>query len=629
MTTFHPPPFHTRSPLGRGFPSNNNNNLNIQNMQSMPIGHQNNNSDRFLQNQMNSRDQSSNGIGGGGGGIRQQQRQPTSMSKSRHSGKEKNLGNLGIGKVEDDYVRNLQQQIYLLELETRYLRTPQTQGEDHDPQNGLPINDKIKGLKNKYLELQENNSKEIKRRDDQVEMLRSQNDALNVTLDMVEKDREQLKEELQMIKDNQIGEKDKIYGELITLKKKLEITQADHARMDITYKRIIKEKQELQAIAFNAESDAKKWREQVEEQLSINDSMKSRVDDLHKTITRLEIQIEDSKSNAMQWELDSLKSRIVDLNKVKIELQTELQTMEVQSRQDETSRLKLSQECQELIKSNVTLKSELDDAQKRLKQEYEFKEEKGRRRQDQVKEVEILREESRKSKDELAMAKISIDNKDRKITEMGSKLRSTEAALNAAIEARTAFEERIKDLESRLHDQEQELIQLGQDKSLLIDDVAELRNNNELNSMKVSQLQRENHELKSELEKYQREMSTRKDFEGLISEIEMSGENYLHLMKNVKSYLAKKPQQGNGGGSNRHGGGDDMSEDWNGGREKEMEGHGDGRRDVDDRRGGGDNHRGGRSRERGSGGGGDRGGGGKSRERQNSGRFGGFGVECG
>lgn len=122
------------------------------------------------------------GSGGGGGGG-------SSASASR---------------VEEEYIRNLQQQIYLLELETRYLKT--NNGERPDNQNILeqqpvliqqqqlhqsrthlsqqqlsqqplsrysshdisagsssaPLNDTIKTLKLKYVELQEAHKKEMK-----------------------------------------------------------------------------------------------------------------------------------------------------------------------------------------------------------------------------------------------------------------------------------------------------------------------------------------------------------------------------------------------------------------------------------------------------------------------------------
>ncbi|KAI9209238.1 uncharacterized protein BJ171DRAFT_111617 [Polychytrium aggregatum] len=451
----------------------------------------------------------------------------------------------GSKHVEDEYIRNLQQQIYLLELETRYLRAPKNDGDvapgGEPTGTTMPLNDAIKTLKHKYIELQDTNKKEITRLEDQIEMLRSQNEALVVTMAMLEKERDEARDQMRETRETQITEKDKIYGEVIALRKKMEIIQADHNRMEAAHKRMIKEKQEMQALTLEAEANANKWKDQVEEQLHINQTLKSRIEELHKLNTQLQTKLEDADASMLSWDIESQKVRIAELMREKIDLQTELKQIETVRNQDEHMRLKIQQDCSELIKVNVTLKAELDDTQRRLRKEFEQRDEKGRRRQDQAKEVEIMREELAKIRDDLSMAKISVDNKDRKLSEVGQQLRATEAALAAANEARSAFEERIRDLDSRLQEQEHELIQLGQDKSLLIDDVAELRNANEINQIKLVGLQKDKKELTADVEKYQKEMSKRRELEELIGKVEMSGENYLHLMKNVKNYLANKP----------------------------------------------------------------------------------------
>jgi hypothetical protein len=89
------------------------------------------------------------------------------------------------------------------------------------------------------------------------------------------------------------------------------------------------------------------------------------------------------------------------------------------------------------------------------------------------------------------------------------------------------MEDRIIDLENRLRIGESEVIQLGQDKSLLIDDVGELRNATEINSSKVKTLLRDKQELQVKVAKYEREMNARKEFSKTIAELEHSGENYL------------------------------------------------------------------------------------------------------
>ena len=50
-------------------------------------------------------------------------------------------------------------------------------------------------------------------------------------------------------------------------------------------------------------------------------------------------------------------------------------------------------------------------------------------------------------------------------------------------------------------------------------------------------LLKEKQALQTELAKYQKEMSARKEFVNMVQELETSGENYLGLMRNVKGFL--------------------------------------------------------------------------------------------
>lgn len=95
------------------------------------------------------------------------------------------------------------------------------------------------------------------------------------------------------------------------------------------------------------------------------------------------------------------------------------------------------------------------------------------------------------------------------------------------------MEDRIIDLENRLRIGESEVIQLGQDKSLLIDDVGELRNASEINSSKVKTLLREKQELQVKVAKFEREMNARKEFSEMMQQLEHSGENYLGYNKPI------------------------------------------------------------------------------------------------
>ncbi|KAJ3399646.1 hypothetical protein HDU80_007714 [Chytriomyces hyalinus] len=461
-------------------------------------------------------------------------------------------------RVEDEYIRNLQQQVYLMELETRYLRTNRgdsggvqgsggngsgagqlhASGSDHQHHgSSAPLNDAIKGLKSKYVELQESHKRDLKKFEHEFERTKTNEQVLQLSLKAAQKESEELKEELKSIREHHTAEKDKLYGELLAHRKKSEIAISEHARLQKTHQRISMEKQQNASAMQHALEDAKKYRDQVEELLHINATLKVRVEELYKQNTVMQSRLDDHEANVLGEELTSEKNRCIDLKKENETLLIEREQAITRAKQEEHLKCRIAQDCEELVKGNVTLKNELEDMQRRLRREFESREQKIQKKHEHIRESEEIREEFSKLKDEYMMLKIAVDNKDRKNHELSAQINSMENALNTALETRNILEERCEELEQRSRTQESELIQMGQDKSLLIDDVAELRNTTEIKTSKLQNLIKENQDLKIAVEKFKRESYARQEFQHLVSEIETKGENYLHLMRNMKSYL--------------------------------------------------------------------------------------------
>ena len=87
---------------------------------------------------------------------------------------------------------------------------------------------------------------------------------------------------------------------------------------------------------------------------------------------------------------------------------------------------------------------------------------------------------------------------------------------------------------------------LGINISLLIDDVAELRNNSDVRAHKIKALTAENNKLSLEVDKYRRDLSQIQEFSSLIDQAESNGQNYLQMMRNLKTYLAVGDQNHQG-----------------------------------------------------------------------------------
>ncbi|KAI8607791.1 hypothetical protein BC830DRAFT_81580 [Chytriomyces sp. MP71] len=163
------------------------------------------------------------------------------------------------------------------------------------------------------------------------------------------------------------AEKDKLYGELLSHRKKSDIAAAEHARLTKTHQRMALEKQQHASTVQHAIEDAKKYREQVEELLHVNATLKCRVEELHKANTVLQGRLEDHEANVLGEELEREKGRVQDLTHENERLMIEVQQAVTRAKQEEHMKLRIAQDCEELVKGNVTLKNELEDVQRRLR----------------------------------------------------------------------------------------------------------------------------------------------------------------------------------------------------------------------------------------------------------------------
>ena len=105
------------------------------------------------------------------------------------------------------------------------------------------------------------------------------------------------------------------------------------------------------------------------------------------------------------------------------------------------------------------------------------------------------------------------------------------------LEAKVVLTEHISELENRLRRNEMELIQVGQDKSLLADDVAELQNQVSVTTHKVTALTNQNQKLALDIEKHKRDLATMQGFSSVLDQVETNGQNYLNLMKDMRKYI--------------------------------------------------------------------------------------------
>ncbi|KAJ3218154.1 hypothetical protein HDU67_006558 [Dinochytrium kinnereticum] len=409
--------------------------------------------------------------------------------------------------------------------------------------SSAPLADAIKDLKGKYLELQDAHKRELKQLEEKLEQIRTENHLQSLTVEAAERERDDLRLDIRNLKDTQIQEKDKIYNDILNQRKKCEIAASDLARLENTHQKAVSDRQKAFSESNMAHDDIKRYRDQIEELLGVNAALRARAEDLENGNHDFQSKIDDLENSRISKELEEKRNRINDLQAEKVKLLCDAEQSATRAKQEEYLRLKIANDCEEFTKSNLLLKAEVDDVQRRLRKEFEQREFKINRKQEKIREAEQIREDLRKIEDEIMIQKIALDSKEKLLVNLTNQAKSLENSFVNAQETRTRMEERLQELDSRARAQENDIIQLGQDKSILTDDASDLKTHGETKGIKLGEILRQNRQLHAHLDKFMKEMSARRDFANMITEVESSGENYLNLVRSMRGHLGKRQER--------------------------------------------------------------------------------------
>ncbi|EGF80252.1 hypothetical protein BATDEDRAFT_88662 [Batrachochytrium dendrobatidis JAM81] len=441
----------------------------------------------------------------------------------------------GDKSVQNEYIRNLQQQIYLLELETRYLKSggqhslgapKDMHGHDFMARNSHPHsqNTTETGLDIKELQSEFNAFKEKTRE-------------LELTLESVTKQYDEQTEEIAKLKDRHGIEKDKIYGELISIRKKYETATSECKRSELSYKRIVQENEQLERIASKSKEQENSTREKIDEQLQINKSLSNKVDELLQVNVTITAKLKKSESVILGFKMEEHQSKIREFENLVKELETKVKQHEYEMTRVDLCKKKMDDDLKDLLSKNIALTYKCEESKKALDRERKQETEQSQSDKKEIKDIEKQKYQLERLKGDYEMLKITMENKDRKISELQQQMELLETSNHKILETKNVLSEQILEMETRLHKNEIELTQVCQDKRLLTDDVAEIKIQLETVLARLSTATSKNNSLVIQIEKYKRDLDTLQKFASVLDQVETNGQNYLQLMRDMRKYL--------------------------------------------------------------------------------------------
>jgi chromosome segregation ATPase len=453
-------------------------------------------------------------------------------------------------EATEDYIRNLQQQIYLLELETRYMRSAKSRGECGNSSNSQDLNNMINnsssslneiinGLKYKYVELQEKNKNDLKKLEEEIEKEKKEFPKKDTEIEKLNMDIDMLKNEVTLLKEHGEDERKDLYNENMELKKKLETINSDITRNDISYKRVLKEKEELIDSLNKLRAEHSSMDEKYEDLQNIEVHLKQKIEELGKDREELMEKNFEQANTISNINLDSRQFLIESIQKEKVKLMGNIKRLEVAFAEEKQLREKVISDRDKTIEENVSLKTQIEELQKKLESDIKKGDESFLQRRTAMQNIEQMQKQIEKYKDEVDSLKMANENKEKKIKELKEKISNQESSVNKVLETKAIFEDTIAEIKIRLEKMEEELTQTSKDKIDLQMENESLKKGISHQKNEINRLNNDLDEVHGKLKEYMNDRNVNQEIKQLIDQIESSGDNYIRLMKSVKSRLDK------------------------------------------------------------------------------------------
>ncbi|KAJ3341837.1 hypothetical protein HDU93_003958 [Gonapodya sp. JEL0774] len=427
-----------------------------------------------------------------------------------------------------DYVRTLQQQVYLLELETRYLKKNGPTGEAYTRMNGgtmaAGLNDAMRGLKVKYVELEERFRDDIKTLQDQVHALRTQTsmDAMKIT--DLEKDKETLKEDVQRARDEANNEKAELHASLAAARSSLSSAHLTNTSVQNSNNRLTQENSRLASLAASREFERTSMAAERDSHRRTSEELRAKLEACEKRALGLETRLADTERVHAVSDVGFLSGRVMELEGELTKTREHLRVCETRLANEEVVRKRVQEENASLVKRGVEGVAEVERVVAKLKRDESQDASTTRRIADLSASSELARSDLVRVSHELDLSRSALTASEARSMAVAEELRMTMEELEAANVAKVGCEERSKAAEEKVKEVEGVVELLIREKDQL--------------STQHTALQAAHRRLAAQLDDLRSQTEERDRLGRLVEQVEASGEGYLQLMKDVRRALA-------------------------------------------------------------------------------------------
>ncbi|XP_078487285.1 uncharacterized protein LOC100185160 [Ciona intestinalis] len=376
--------------------------------------------------------------------------------------------------VETEYIKNLQQQIYFLELEAEYLRQQTKSATDIHPKMTQEADRMMFKLKDMQSDLDGMNL-EISRKDSNISMLTNE--------------KKRTTAELKASEDNSRREKSLFTQEIIQLKKMKEVADRDISLKD---SEIVRLQQQLERVSTDLRHE-KHSKNLLQSQHDQRVAQHSETMSLLDT-KRQECLHKDSEMHYLEEKFNtstlSMQDKITkELKNEILSLRRELRSVELSRNQDRIIKDKMVENVSKLTQENVSLHTQVLDLGKQFDHLQLMADEKDSRAQVHTNKMSQLRGSEQVLNHEVKKLREMLEFERNKLSKLEAQMLEAQDGMSNAHFHSRSVQSRLDELNGRFTKADDDNVQLRKDKLILVEHIAQQQKQLDLKEAEIHRLE--------------------------------------------------------------------------------------------------------------------------------------------
>nr|XP_022293000.1 golgin subfamily A member 5-like isoform X1 [Crassostrea virginica]XP_022293010.1 golgin subfamily A member 5-like isoform X1 [Crassostrea virginica]XP_022293019.1 golgin subfamily A member 5-like isoform X1 [Crassostrea virginica] len=365
-----------------------------------------------------------------------------------------------LENIEGEYIKNLQQQIYFLELESNYLREQVKKATEMHPKMTAEAERMLAKLRQLQLEI-DDLQLEVKRKDTDLALMNTE--------------KEKLMERLRDEEASRTRDKRMLMDEIVQLKKDKDVMEREISKRDSQLMDAKGELDKSSTALKNADLKMETIRTQLEQRIEAHNLAQITLDEKRSELLSMETQLREVEDKYYNQSLQ-IQDKVSSELKEEIQLlRQKLKETEMAADQDRFLKVKLSEDSTNLARENAALNQQMIDLKKQLEREKAYREATESRQNQSISEYVQIKDREKEARFELQHSQEALKREQDKVKSLMEQLSKYESVSTTRDLELNTSRSRVAELESLHSSVDKENMQLRKDKVLLVDHVSELQ----------------------------------------------------------------------------------------------------------------------------------------------------------